>query len=115
VTIGSLPPSTLVFPGHEYTLSNMEFALWVEPDNDAVKQRHAYAEGRRKALLPTIPTTLGEEKSFNPFMRVNEESVVARVSRLLNFQPAAQASEAQGVRVMDALRTLKNENAHKGK
>ncbi|KAL8590650.1 hypothetical protein ACOMHN_067810, partial [Nucella lapillus] len=68
--LGSLPKETKVYCGHEYTVSNLEYALKVEPDSDAVKNKLAWAESQRSSGLPTIPSTLEEEKQYNPFMRV---------------------------------------------
>ncbi len=149
-TIGSLPDDTMVLPGHEYTVANLEFARWVEPDNAAVAERLQWANERRAGKWPTVPSTLAQEKSWNPFMRVNEPAVVARVQRVLGLQ-AGDSKEPEGVRVMvsmhrqsplrcapcqpapmltrlcvlvrvsaplpsqDALRKLKNDNAHQKK
>jgi hydroxyacylglutathione hydrolase len=66
---GALPSSTRVFCGHEYTVTNLRFALTVEPDNAAAREKLAWAEGRRAAGLPTVPGTLGEERAYNPFVR----------------------------------------------
>jgi len=123
-TIGSMPDSTLILPGHEYTTSNLEFALWIEPDNEPLKERAQWAAERRAGLWPTVPSTLGLEKQINPFMRVHEAALVSRVARVVELQKATSAAggsagaadseEKQlGIRVMDALRTLKNDNAHK--
>jgi len=115
-TNGSLPDDTIIMPGHEYTVANLEFAKWIEPDNAALAERLLWAQERRAGKWPTIPTTLAQEKSFNPFMRVNEPAVVQRVHRVLGLQAAAKdANEPEGVRVMDALRKLKNDNAHQKK
>jgi hydroxyacylglutathione hydrolase len=75
--IASLPDSTLIYPGHEYTISNFKFALHVEPHNQAVQTHLRRAEDKREAGLPTYPSTIGEEKSYNPFMRTNQPSVIA--------------------------------------
>lgn len=60
----------LVYCGHEYTVDNLKFAYSVEPNNDEVKKKLAWAEERRKADNYTVPSTIEEEKRFNPFMRV---------------------------------------------
>lgn len=64
-----------VYCGHEYTISNLKFCLHVEPNNQAVKDRMDWACCQRKNNLPTVPSTIGEEKQFNPFMRVSEQAV----------------------------------------
>ncbi|GAB0097246.1 Hydroxyacylglutathione hydrolase [Sergentomyia squamirostris] len=73
--LSTLPDSTKVFCGHEYTASNLKYAHHVEPENPDVEQRIQWTKERRDGKLPTVPSTIGEEKAFNPFMRVNEKSV----------------------------------------
>lgn len=74
-TLGSLPSNTKVYCGHEYTVSNLKYALHVEPENEDVKNKFQWAEAQREQGLSTIPSTIGEEFKFNPFMRVRESSV----------------------------------------
>ena len=64
-----LPPETIVYCAHEYTLSNARWARTVEPDNDALAQRAVAVELMRDKGEPTVPTTIGEERATNPFMR----------------------------------------------
>jgi hydroxyacylglutathione hydrolase len=76
--IRNLPADTLIFCGHEYTAANVHFALTIEPKNTALRAR---ARGSRAALeqkKPTIPTTIQQEKSYNPFLRADLHSVQAR-------------------------------------
>lgn len=72
-----LPDSTRVFCGHEYTLSNIRFALSVEPENAALIAYAARAKAQRDAGQPTIPTTLGLERAVNPFMRAQDVAQLA--------------------------------------
>jgi hydroxyacylglutathione hydrolase len=65
----ALPGDTEVYCGHEYTLSNAEFALTVESGNDALQERAAEVRRLREAGKPTLPTTLGRELDTNPFLR----------------------------------------------
>ncbi len=64
-----LPDETKIFCGHEYTLANIKFALSVDKDNAALKARFEQAQKQIAAGEPTIPTTIGEEKKINPFLR----------------------------------------------
>ncbi|XP_055383612.1 hydroxyacylglutathione hydrolase, mitochondrial isoform X2 [Condylostylus longicornis] len=73
--LGSLPDETKVFCGHEYTLQNLAYSRHVEPDNQATLNRIEWAKLRRAEKSPTVPSTIAEEKSWNPFMRVHENSV----------------------------------------
>ena len=68
----ALPGDTKVWCGHEYTVSNLEFALHAEPDNAAVAERLAWAKAERAAGRPTIPSTLAIEKQVNPFVRARD-------------------------------------------
>ncbi|XP_028339831.1 hydroxyacylglutathione hydrolase-like protein isoform X2 [Physeter macrocephalus] len=74
-TLGTLPPETKVFCGHEHTLGNLEFAQKVEPWNNHVKAKLSWAKKRDEDDVPTVPSTLGEELLYNPFLRVAEEPV----------------------------------------
>src|SRR5262249_56971857 len=67
--LAALAPQTRVFCGHEYTESNLRFAAYVEPSNAAVSQARAKAAQLRKEGRPTVPATIGEELSYNPFLR----------------------------------------------
>ena len=64
-----LPDETVVYCAHEYTLANAEFALTVEPHNEKLIERVAEVRKLREAFQPTIPTTIGQERNTNPFMR----------------------------------------------
>ena len=67
--LATLPDETQVFCGHEYTQSNGRFALSVEPDNAAIAERMRHVDGLRARGEPTVPTTIGEERATNPFLR----------------------------------------------
>ncbi|XP_025909843.1 hydroxyacylglutathione hydrolase-like protein isoform X2 [Nothoprocta perdicaria] len=71
----ALPRDTKVFCGHECTVRNLKFALKVEPDNEAAKQKLAWAKRRDDDDVPTVPSTLHEEFLYNPFLRLTEEPV----------------------------------------
>nr|XP_025840503.1 hydroxyacylglutathione hydrolase-like protein isoform X1 [Vulpes vulpes] len=73
--LGTLPPDTKVFCGHEHTLGNLEFAQKVEPGNDHVRAKLSWAKKRDEDDMPTVPSTLSEELLYNPFLRVAEEPV----------------------------------------
>ncbi|XP_026487167.2 hydroxyacylglutathione hydrolase, mitochondrial isoform X1 [Vanessa tameamea] len=79
--LGSLPDNTKVFCGHEYSLQNLQFAAHVEPDNGEIKKKIAWSLSRRENNKPTVPSTISEEKLYNPFMRVTEESVMKHAKK----------------------------------
>ena len=68
--LGSLPSDTLIYCGHEYTLSNYKFALSCEPNNTHLIEANEKAKAAREAGKPTIPSSLEVEKQTNPFLRV---------------------------------------------
>lgn len=71
----ALPARTRMYCGHEYTQANLRFAAEVEPDNPAVVRRRAWVDAERAAGRPTLPSTMGEELEFNPFLRADVDSV----------------------------------------
>jgi len=78
--LSALPAGTLVCCGHEYTLANAAFARVVDPDNAALRRRHEQAIAMRANALPTLPTTLGEERDCNPFLRIDAPAVRAALA-----------------------------------
>jgi hydroxyacylglutathione hydrolase len=75
--LAELPDDTAVYCAHEYTALNLGFARAVEPDNPALAARVARVAAQRAAGLPSVPSTLAEEKATNPFLRCGEPAVVA--------------------------------------
>jgi hydroxyacylglutathione hydrolase len=71
----ALPDATMLYCGHEYTLSNVKFALAMDPDNAALKTRAAEVEALRAAGQFTLPVSLGVEKATNPFLRVDDPAI----------------------------------------
>ena len=64
-----LPDDTRVYFGHEYTEKNLDFALTLEPDNTALRQKREWATAQIGKGEATTPTTIGSEKAINPFLR----------------------------------------------
>ena len=77
VKLGALPDSTRVFFGHEYTAKNLEFAAHVEPGNAAVRDKAKRVAELRGRGEFTTPSTLGEERGTNPFMRCTSPEIVS--------------------------------------
>ena len=71
----SLPMNTKVYCGHEYTESNLVFALAVEPANKDILQRLEEVKTLRNENKVTLPSLIELELKTNPFMRTNIESV----------------------------------------
>ena len=75
-SIAKLPDDTRIYCAHEYTEANLRFALAVEPENPALQQRVVEVAALRAAGLPSVPSTLAEEKATNPFLRCAEPAVI---------------------------------------
>lgn len=73
-----LPDDTLLYCAHEYTLANARFAAHAEPHNGAIADRLAEAEAMRQAGMPTVPTTVAQERETNPFVRATNVGEFAR-------------------------------------
>jgi hydroxyacylglutathione hydrolase len=75
--IAALPDDTRVFCAHEYTLSNLRFAAAVEPGNADVLETLESVRVLRSRDAITLPSTLGRERRFNPFLRCEVPAVRA--------------------------------------
>jgi hydroxyacylglutathione hydrolase len=100
--LAALPDATKVYCGHEYTLANIKFAQAVEPRNAALAARLARDAKLREAGKPTLPSTLGEERATNPFLRCAEPAVIESANKYLGARLSDPA------RVFAAIREWKN-------
>jgi hydroxyacylglutathione hydrolase len=100
--LAALPDATKVYCGHEYTLANIAFAQQVEPQNAALAARLERDKQLRAAGKPTLPSTLGEERATNPFLRWREPAVVESANKYLGSRVS------DPVRVFAAIRDWKN-------
>lgn len=74
--LAALPADTRVYCGHEYTLSNCQFAVQVEPDNTELQSRFAEVQQFRAVGKITLPSTIAIELAANPFMRTRKTAVI---------------------------------------
>jgi len=81
VKLTALPDDTRIYCGHEYTVKNLQFALTLEPSNAKLQSKLQWAQDMRAKKQPTIPSTIAEEKEFNPFVRVNNVELQANVKK----------------------------------
>jgi hydroxyacylglutathione hydrolase len=100
--LAALPGSTRVCCTHEYTLSNLKFATAVEPGNLQLEHYRQQCEQRRSHGEPTLPSTIAQERSINPFLRTGVPAV-AQAARAHDG-----ADPADPVAVFAALRQWKN-------
>lgn len=94
--LAQLPDHTKVYCGHEYTRANLEFAMTVEPDNADIKNKYA------QLAACTLPSTLGEEKRINPFLRATHPDVIRAAEQY------AQSKLSTPAEVFATLREWKN-------
>lgn len=101
--LAALPDDTLVYCAHEYTLSNLRFALAAEPNNLDLQQRMKDDSAKRDHGTPTVPSLLGLEKRTNPFLR-------ARAATMSQQLVAAEKlpANASALDVFTVLREWKN-------
>jgi len=99
--LSQLPDDTLAYCAHEYTASNLRFAMVCEPGNPAVQQRAADTQRLRDAGLATVPFTLALEKATNPFLRCSEAEII----HSLQQHGLTETSESA---VFSALRAWRN-------
>jgi hydroxyacylglutathione hydrolase len=77
--LAALPPDTRVYCTHEYTLANLAFAAAVEPGRPEVAESIARVRAQRARNEPTLPSTIGDERRINPFLRTSDPAVAAAV------------------------------------
>ncbi|EGW54694.1 hydroxyacylglutathione hydrolase [Candidatus Endoriftia persephonae] len=100
--IAALPAETRIYCAHEYTLANLGFAEWVEPQNEAIKQRISDEQARRERGLPTLPSTLQLEFATNPFLRGDQAQVRTAAGRYAGHALTSQEA------IFTALRNWKD-------
>ena len=77
-----LPGDTLVCSGHEYTATNLAFALTIEPQNPDLQARGKRISAARDRRQPTVPSTLSEELATNPFLRAGLDEVKSALNMM---------------------------------
>lgn len=89
-----LPAETRVYCGHEYTQANARFAMTIEPQNPALLMRQRRVDEARAAGRATIPSTIGDERAANPFLRADQPTVAAAVG-LADADPVTVFAEVR--------------------
>jgi hydroxyacylglutathione hydrolase len=103
--LAKLPGTTRVCCAHEYTLSNLRFALAVEPRNTELQAYMAHCQQLRDQGTPTLPALLGTELQINPFLRARHPDVRHAVAQHAGLSATEQNDD---VAVFAALREWKN-------
>jgi len=73
-----LGENTLIYPGHDYLVNNLEFTLDREPDNSTAKE--VLATYRDQDPNNALVTTLAMERDINTFFRLQSPTVIARLA-----------------------------------
>ena len=111
--LAALPEKTRVFCTHEYTLSNLRFAMAVDAENVALNERVFVEQERRARNEPTLPSSIALERATNPFLRCATTGVRDSAQRYAhthaNLQDASLLTAFNEVNVFAALRQWKNE------
>lgn len=99
----NLPAHTRVYCGHEYAEKNLRFALSLEPDNAVIQKQYERVKKLRAKNQLSVPGEIGIERSTNPFLRVESESLREALKRRVGNVPRDPAE------VFALLRRLRNE------
>lgn len=78
--LSALPDETIIYSGHEYTTTNANFALTIEPDNTALISRSEATQRARAADTPTVPSSLKLERATNPFLRAHVPQIAVHLA-----------------------------------
>lgn len=75
LTLAALPDNTRIYCAHEYTLGNLAFAAFIEPDNSEIARRFEEIKQLRLNNGISLPSTIAVEKRTNPFLRCHLSDV----------------------------------------
>lgn len=92
-----LPEDFMIYSGHEYTKSNIEFAVTVDPQNEKLISRRTRELEYLQKGLPTVPSTLREELDTNPFLRESELSIVDHLD-MANLDPISRFAKIRALK-----------------
>lgn len=102
-----LPKDTQVYCTHEYTLSNLAFAKYIEPDNHHILALIKKCEALRAENKTTLPSTIASELLTNPFLRCNQEHVIRRICEL-GTVIQSESNSMQASAIFASMRGLKD-------
>jgi len=100
VKLTSLPNDTFIYSDHEYTEKNLKFALTLEPNNPQVQAKLRWAQEVRAKKLPTVPSTVAEEKEINPFVRVASSELQTNIKKQFPALPLDPVSVLEKTRFL---------------
>ncbi|MBF0287350.1 MAG: hydroxyacylglutathione hydrolase [SAR324 cluster bacterium] len=100
--IGAHPSATKIYFGHEYTESNLQFALSVEPGNQTLQEKMTQVQEIRSKGGYTTPSTLESEKQTNPFLRCDSTEIQEL------FKQRKPQKEVTPIAVLKEIRLMKD-------
>jgi hydroxyacylglutathione hydrolase len=98
----TLPDNFRIFCGHNYAEKNLLFALHIEPENRAAKAKLTKVRTLSKKGIEPAPTTVDEEKRYNPFLRFDHPSLVNELKKRI------PSLEEKPEIIFKALREMRN-------
>ncbi|KAL5007657.1 hypothetical protein ScPMuIL_016463 [Solemya velum] len=107
-----LPGDSLIWPGHEYANDNLEFSMHLEPENQTTKKKLDWVKEQRNKKMCTCPSTINEEKSYNPFLRTAEESILKALGHV-HMKDFERPSDAVRAKALLEIRERKDQFKYK--
>ena len=92
-----LPQDFMIYSGHEYTRSNIEFAITVDPKNKKLEARKIKELDRIEKGTPTVPSSLREELDTNPFLRESDPSIIDHLD-IANLDPISRFAKIRALK-----------------
>ena len=105
--LSRLADTVRVCCAHEYTVDNLKFAAFIDPENMYVRTRFENASRRVERGETTLPSSIAEERLTNPFLRTFDKQLLQSVSSI-----AGQEVKV-GVELFTLIRTLKDQKIHR--
>ena len=99
--LSSLPKSTKIYCGHEYTLSNLKFAIEADSSNKDLIKEYEQIKRLRNIDCPSLPSTLDRELKVNPFLRYDNYSIKNKIKKEFGIS-------GNGLDIFTALRKWKD-------
>ena len=99
--LSSLPKNTKIYCGHEYTLSNLKFAIEADSSNKDLIKEYEQIKRLRNIDCPSLPSTLDRELKVNPFLRYDNYLIKNKIKKEFGIS-------GNGLDIFTALRKWKD-------
>ena len=106
--LSGLDDQVRFYPGHDYSVRDIEFILSIEPDN--ARAEEMLARARSTPDDEVFLTTLGEERSYSPFMRFEDPELADRLASEQSdvYADERERSDSRQEAVFRTVRELRN-------